>query len=110
MITCTGLKNEMDKGENPFTLVDIRDAGAYSEKHISGAVNVPSGDIKTLEETVAAKDTVLVFYCDHEENNPLVESVAKAAEGAGYTQVNGLEGGLLKWMEAGGRVEFGKES
>jgi rhodanese-related sulfurtransferase len=109
-ITPTGLKSEMEKDQSPFTLVDVRDAGMYSEKHISSAVNVPGGEASVLAELVKDKDAVLVFYGDHEEMDAEVEKIATAAESAGYTQVNALEGGLLKWMEVGGRVEFGQES
>ncbi|MBU0646254.1 rhodanese-like domain-containing protein [Patescibacteria group bacterium] len=111
-ISAQGLKTEIEKKENPFTLVDVRDPFVYREKHIPEAVNVPKGAdfIKTLSNTIAAKDTVLVFYDDHEEYNEEVKKLAEQAEAAGYTQVNVLKDGFLPWLESGGKVMFGTES
>ena len=111
MIKPAGLKNEMDKEENPFHLIDARDSAMYQEKHIPGAINVVQGDPVELDKALSGdKDDVIVFYLDHEGQDAEVEAIGKRAEEAGFTKVHALKGGLMAWMEGGRALEFGTES
>jgi len=111
-ISAQGLKNEINKQANPFTLVDVRDPYVYREKHIPEAVNAPKGEkfLVVFQELIPDKDEVVVLYDDHEEYNEAVKKIGAQAEAAGYTRINVLKDGFLHWLESGGKVWYGTES
>ena len=68
------LRRNMDKGENNFTLVDLRSAQEYEKEHITGAINIPAykdPDTSAYEEVdriVASfaalpKNKDIIVYC-----------------------------------------------
>jgi rhodanese-related sulfurtransferase len=94
-----------------FTLLDVRDPGAYQEKHIPGAVNLPPNEDFAADAASVApdRDSRLVVYSGHEQQTDSGETCGKL-EGIGYTNVSCLSVGLMGWMEQGYPVEFGRES
>lgn len=104
------LKAKMDAHES-LTLVDLRPAHDYQEKHIPGAMNVEAGAnfLAAFSAAVPDKATIVVLYNDLKENTADKDS-ASALEAAGYTSVSILPDGLMGWMNAGFQVEFGRES
>jgi rhodanese-related sulfurtransferase len=87
-----------------FTLVDARTAVEYSEAHIPGAANVAaSKTAKRLPELVKDKARAVVFYCNGPNCTKTVKA-AKAATGAGYTDVWEYKDGLPGWGKAGQKV------
>jgi len=44
-------------------IVDVRDAGAYADGHIPGAINVPLGDIPGRAARLKAAKKAIVTYC-----------------------------------------------
>jgi rhodanese-related sulfurtransferase len=80
-----------------FNFVDVRSAGEFQKKHISGAVNVPHSRI--LDAKLPKKET-LVLYCTGEGC-----SVSKAAGSVlvqnEYKKIFVLDGGLAEWEARG---------
>lgn len=68
------LRKAMDKGEQPYTIVDLRSAQEYEKEHVIGAINIPAysdpdtsayGDIERIvgEFKKLPKDKETVVYC-----------------------------------------------
>ena len=49
------------QGSNVF-LVDMRDAGSYRRAHIRGAVNIPTGELRSRIGELP-QDRLIVLYC-----------------------------------------------
>jgi rhodanese-related sulfurtransferase len=67
-ITCQELKHLIDSGER-VVIIDTRESRAYTEQHITGAVNIfynPLGDPMDREIRLSAlpTDALLTLYCD----------------------------------------------
>lgn len=68
------LRKAMDKGEQPYTVVDLRSSQEYEKEHIIGAVNIPAysdpdtsayGDVERIVGAFQklAKEKEIVVYC-----------------------------------------------
>lgn len=69
-----GLRKAMDKGEMPYTIIDLRSAQEYEKEHMIGAINIPAysdpdtsayGDIERIvgEFKKLPQDKEIVVYC-----------------------------------------------
>ncbi len=90
-------------------LVDVREPEEWSRGHIPGSVNIPRGMLEIRadpasrgahQELSRNRDARIVVYC---LQAPSARSLlaAQTLDGMGYTNVSGLEGGLLNWREQG---------
>ena len=88
--------------EAGITLLDVRTAEEYSEKHIPGAANIDWYGEDFMEKTLAAypTETPLAIYCRSGKRST---EAAKALSKEGYPVFN-LLGGFNAWNEAGKRV------
>lgn len=83
------------KGGPP--MIDIRDADEYAKSHIAGAINVPLDEIaQTAEKLAPGKSAIIV---DHAGHQTLV--AGRLLRSLGRTELKRLDGGMLKWQEAG---------
>jgi rhodanese-related sulfurtransferase len=105
-ITPQELKKALDEGET-VTLVDVRSAADFAEKHIPGSVNAPADG--EMVQGLPDPESRVVVYAEH-EGSETPQQVCERLEAAGYDNAMCLVGGLLGWMEAGGQVEGGQES
>jgi len=95
--------NEMLSQKSEPTVVDVRSGYDFEKKHILGAVNAP---YNAIDKAGLPKDSELVLYCGNEKC-PLSHLAAKTLEGAGYTNVKVLAGGLDEWEKKGFKLEAG---
>lgn len=88
----------LQAGTPDFTLVDARDAGAYREAHLPGAVSLPHAGI-TAATAAALPPGLLVTYCW----GPACNAATKAAAAlAGHgRQVKEMIGGIEYWIREG---------
>lgn len=96
-ITIEELKTLYDRGE--VTLIDVRDAGAFLQAHIPGALQIPLARIDG-ETPYLPKGKVIVTYC----TCPAEESSGQAVQILAYrgiTNAAALEGGLQGWQRRG---------
>ena len=80
--------------EGNVTVVDVRTAGEYAEKHIPGAINIPVesiGDQKPAE--LSDTDSELIVYC---RTGVRSKQAADKLLALGYRQVNDM-GGIVDW-------------
>jgi len=104
-ITKEQLWEMMQKGED-FKLVDALSRDQYEEKHIRGALSMPSAEVLQKAKSMLEKDDRIVVYCA----NPECEASKVAAgklEDMGYENVSHYPGGIEEWSSAGMPVEEG---
>lgn len=81
------------------TLIDARSAEQYAAGHITGAINVPTGDDAALARLPAAKTTQLIFYCGGPACSARTNCAAKV-QALGYTKLAQYKGGYPEWHAA----------
>ena len=75
-------------------IVDVRTSEEFEREHIPNAINIPLGEIDTIDYD---KNTTLLVYCQTGVRSG--EAVKKLSE-MGYTSLYNLDGGLLNWGES----------
>jgi rhodanese-related sulfurtransferase len=100
-ITAEELKSRLDAGEK-INIVDVREPHENAEFNIGGVL-VPLGKIQTMQvdELEDLKNEELVVYCRSGNRSG---QACMILETMGFTNVNNLVGGMLKWQE-----KFGKQ-
>lgn len=88
-------------------IVDVREAAAYKEGHVQGAVNIPFAEFaQRLKEVPEDRDVVLV-----DDYGRMGQKAAHLLVDNGYyggpgkLQVWNLSGGMIKWLAFGGPIE-----
>ncbi|WP_151735616.1 rhodanese-like domain-containing protein [Paenibacillus tengchongensis] len=94
---------DLQAGLSGFLLVDVRDARAYEEAHLPGAVSLPGGRLSATLPEALAPGTVLVLYCWGPACNGATKAAARLAA-RGYT-VKEMLGGIEYWRKEGGALE-----
>jgi rhodanese-related sulfurtransferase/glyoxylase-like metal-dependent hydrolase (beta-lactamase superfamily II) len=95
-ITAASLAEQLDSGERPPMLIDVRAVREFDESHIEGAVNLPLSQLADRLNEVPA-DRPLVFYCASGYRSAVAVSLLRRD---GRTQVSNLVGGLGAWESA----------
>lgn len=81
------------------TIVDIRDADAFAAGHLRDARNIPLKDLKgRVGELDKLKNRTAVIVC---QTGARAFGAAKILEGAGFTDVVVLDGGIAAWQTQG---------
>ena len=79
-------------------VVDVCDPSEFAAGHVSGAKNVPLGELEAkLPGTVKNKALPLILVCSSGARSGRAAAIAKKL---GYEQVQSLSGGLKAWKEA----------
>jgi len=94
---------DMQKGITGFTVLDVRSPNAYAERHVPGAINLPTRQIN--EHTTASFDPeeLLVVYCWGPGCNGATKAAARL--GALGFKVKEMIGGIEYWHREGHPVE-----
>lgn len=95
--------HDLQAGISGFLLVDVRDARAYEEAHLPGAVSLPAGRISSALAETLAPGTVLVLYCWGPACNGAAKAAARLAA-RGYP-VKEMLGGIEYWRKEGCALE-----
>lgn len=101
-------------GRDDVLFIDIRDIREVAKTgRISGARHVPRGMLEfwidptsSYHKPFFAEDKTFVFYCAGALRSALA---AKVAQEMGLKPVAHLEGGINKWIEAGGPIDPPKD-
>jgi rhodanese-related sulfurtransferase len=96
------LKKRLDWGEPALTIVDIRDADAFRNSHIMGAISMPMNQL--VSRARASLELVRDIYVYGETNEQTAEAAA-ALRNDGYENIAELVGGLAAWKAAKFPVE-----
>lgn len=78
-------------------LVDVREAGEWSQQRIPGAIHAP---LSTLEQSLGTlpTDCPLVFYCLSGKRSATAVDICA---GLGLPHDRHLQGGIIAWRAAG---------
>lgn len=97
------LKQRLDWGEPALTVLDIRDREAFAFEHIKGAMCMPLADefVNTVSEGLE-QDRDIYLYSDADQQTA---EAASLLQGAGFTRVSQVQGGLSAWKAINGPVE-----
>jgi Dinucleotide-utilizing enzymes involved in molybdopterin and thiamine biosynthesis family 2 len=88
-----------DKGQDDFTLVDVREKVEWNEGYIPGALHVPRGFLETqIEETVPDKAQKVVLYCAGGVRSLMA---GETLQQMGYQDVVSMTGGFGQWKGNG---------
>jgi rhodanese-related sulfurtransferase len=98
----------LERGEIDL-VVDVREPEEWSRGHIPGSVNIPRGWLEIRADPASPgahqdlsknRDARIVVYC---LQAPSARSLlaAQTLGRMGYTNVSGIEGGLLSWRDQG---------
>jgi rhodanese-related sulfurtransferase len=104
-ISVTDLRDRLAKNE--ITLIDVRDADAYLEAHIPGAMHIPLARIDG-EIPYLPKGKTIVTYCTCPHDEAAADANMILAHG-GIQNALALAGGLGAWRDAGLPISSGEK-
>jgi len=93
--------------KNEVTLIDVRDADAYLEAHIPGAMHIPLARIDG-EISYLPKGKPIVTYCTCPHDEAAADANMILAHG-GIQNAFALAGGLGAWRAAGLPISSGEK-
>lgn len=86
-------------------LIDVRSESEYAAGHAPGSLNVPGGQaVQRADDFIAVRNAPIVFVSDESARAVMA---AYWYRQMGFPNVSILRGGLLSWVEKGGRLESG---
>ncbi len=97
-ITVQELRQKLASGEK-FVFIDVRDPWEYEEFNL-GAQLVPLGEfMNRVWELEDHKNDEIVLHCRSGARSGMAQGIL---QGAGFTNVRNLTGGVLAWKDAFG--------
>ena len=88
-ITVEEVKTIVDNKDENYVLIDVREDYEFNEGHIPGAVNIPLGNITSVDYS---KDKTLIVYCRSGNRS---NQAAIKLKNMGYNVKD--MGGILDW-------------
>jgi sulfur-carrier protein adenylyltransferase/sulfurtransferase len=86
-------------GDGGVALIDVREAGEWSEGHIPDAVHVPRGNLESrIEGFVPDRTQPVILYCASGNRSAFA---ARTLSELGYENVVSLAGGFTDWKRNG---------
>lgn len=101
------LKQRLEWGEVAFTILDIRDRGAFNASRIMGAIAMPMEDLPQMALDSLEPRREIYVYGDSDEQSA---QAANQLRQAGFESVSELRGGLAAWKAIGGPTEGNAET
>jgi rhodanese-related sulfurtransferase len=92
-ITTFEFKAKIDRNE-PFQLIDTREADKFAECHIEGAINIPQIDLPDLSHLIS-KEIPVIIYCMYgvKSQAPYLYLTDKLK----FKNIYILDGGIYQW-------------
>jgi len=94
---------DLDRKKKGFVVVDSRSKEAYAERHIPGALSMPTRTISAESTAHLSKDDVIVTYCWGPGCNGSTRAAARFAA-LGF-RVKEMLGGIEYWVKEGYATE-----
>lgn len=100
------LKQRLEGGEPAFTILDVRDRGAFNASRIMGAMSMPIEElVEKAKGSISPKREIYVYGEDDAQS----ADAANRLRQAGFNSVSELRGGLAGWKAIGGPTEGNAE-
>ena len=91
-----------------LALLDAREQGAFSERHLFHAAGVPLSQFELVFEALVPRRSVRMVWCDDDgAPDGLAARAAAKAASFGWTNIGLLTGGIDAWAANGGEVYSG---
>lgn len=101
------LKQRLEWGEVAFTILDVRDRGAFNASRIMGAMAMPMEDMPQMALDSLEPRREIYIYGDSDEQSA---QTANQLRQVGFESVSELRGGLAAWKAIGGPTEGNAET
>lgn len=88
-------------------LLDAREQGAFSRRHLLLAANVPLSHLELRLERLVPRRSTTIVWCDGGSGDDLAVRAAARCRALGWTAAAVLDGGVDGWEAAGGEVYSG---
>ena len=79
-------------------LIDVRDAAAYAENHLMGAINIPADELASQMASLP-RNAILIVY---DLTGVAADAAVQTLMNAGYMSSFYLQGGLSRWVDVQG--------
>ena len=91
-----------------FALLDAREEGVFSDRHLFHAACVPLSQLELVIERLVPRRSTQVVWCD-DDGRPdgLAARAARRANELGWPNCRVLDGGIEAWTAGGGEVYSG---
>lgn len=91
--------HELLMRDDEIAVIDVREEGAFSRRHLLIASSAPSGRIEFLIGDLVRRADAPIVLCDEDET--IADWSAARLANMGYSNVRVLEGGVSAWEAAG---------
>ena len=99
------VRQQIERGARDLVLVDVREREAFRAGHLTGARNIPRGELELRADRELPDPPARVLtYCQLGKVSPLA---AHSLRTMGYLRAVALDGGLDAWVQAGYPVTTG---
>ena len=99
------VRQQIERGARDLVLVDVREREAFRAGHLTGARNIPRGELELRADRELPDPTARVLtYCQLGKVSTLA---AHSLRTMGYLRAVALDGGLDAWVQAGYPVTTG---
>jgi glyoxylase-like metal-dependent hydrolase (beta-lactamase superfamily II) len=97
------LRRRVEDGPAGMAILDVREADAYADGHVPGAVHLPRGQLELRVDAVLPDPSVRVaVYCEFGKISTIAAATLRSM---GFAHAVALDGGFRAWREAGYPVE-----
>jgi len=94
----------VQRRDNDFVVLDVRETDAYQRGHVPGAIHLPRGQLELRINQVLPDPSVeIVAVCEFGKISTLA---AATLTELGFTRATALDGGMKNWLEAELPVEI----
>ena len=95
-------------GTDEYALLDAREEGVFSERHLFHAACVPLSQLELVIDRLVPRRSTRLVWCDDDgaPEGPAARAARRATE-LGWTSCSVLDGGIDTWAANGGEVYSG---
>jgi rhodanese-related sulfurtransferase len=97
------LRARIDKRQENFVILDVREADAFRTAHVPGARHIPRGQLELVADgAFPDPDVRILTYCEFGKISTLAAATLRSM---GFSCAVALDGGFRDWLAAGHPVE-----
>ncbi len=102
-MTMRELRRRVESGHPGIAVLDVREATAYADGHVPGAIHVPRGQLELRVDSVFPDPGVrILVYCEFGKISTIAAATLRSM---GFLGAIALDGGIKTWKEAGAPLE-----
>lgn len=99
------LRQRLERRDNDFVILDVRESDAYRAGHVPGAVHLPRGQLELrVNEALPDPSVEILTICEFGKISTLAAATLREL---GFDRATALDGGMAAWRAGGNPVEEG---